>query len=95
MARGTAWLDTGTFDSLLDASDYVRTLERRQGLKVSVPEEIAWRQRLDHDEQLAERARTLAQVRVWRLLAGAAGTASLTPARFGQHRGDRRRQRHR
>jgi glucose-1-phosphate thymidylyltransferase len=59
MARGTAWLDTGTFDSLLDASDYVRTLERRQGLKVSVPEEIAWQQGWIDDQQLVERAHTL------------------------------------
>jgi glucose-1-phosphate thymidylyltransferase len=59
MARGTAWLDTGTFDSLLDASDYVRTLERRQGLKVSVPEEIAWGRGWISDEELATRARTL------------------------------------
>ncbi len=59
MARGTAWLDTGTFDSLLDASDYVRTLERRQGLKVSVPEEIAWRRGWIDDEQMERRARTL------------------------------------
>jgi glucose-1-phosphate thymidylyltransferase len=59
LARGTAWLDTGTFDSLLDASDYVRTLERRQGLKVSIPEEVAWRLGWIDDEQLARRARAL------------------------------------
>ena len=59
MARGTAWLDTGTFDSLLDASDYVRTLERRQGLKVSVPEEVAWRQGWIDEGQMERRAHTL------------------------------------
>jgi glucose-1-phosphate thymidylyltransferase len=59
LARGTAWLDTGTFDSLVDACDYVRTLERRQGLKVSVPEEVAWRMGFIDDEQLAERAESL------------------------------------
>jgi glucose-1-phosphate thymidylyltransferase len=59
LARGTAWLDTGTFDSLADAGDYIRTLERRQGLKVSVPEEVAWQMGFIDDEQLAHRAKSL------------------------------------
>ncbi|HEY2199204.1 MAG TPA: glucose-1-phosphate thymidylyltransferase RfbA [Mycobacterium sp.] len=59
LARGTAWLDTGTFDSLADAGDYIRTLERRQGLKVSVPEEVAWRMGFIDDEKLARRAESL------------------------------------
>ena len=59
LARGTAWLDTGTFDTLLDACDYVRTLEYRQGLKVSIPEEVAWRMGFIDDDQLARRANAL------------------------------------
>jgi glucose-1-phosphate thymidylyltransferase len=59
LARGTAWLDTGTLDSLADAGDYIRTLERRQGLKVSVPEEVAWRMGFIDDDQLAQRAKSL------------------------------------
>ena len=61
LPRGTAWLDTGTFDSLNDAGNFVRTLEARQGLKVGAPEEAAWRQGFLTDDELADRAEALAK----------------------------------
>ncbi len=61
MGRGMAWLDTGTHDSLLDASQFIATLEKRQGLKVACPEEIAWRQGWIDDTQLEALAAPLAK----------------------------------
>ncbi|WP_041792018.1 glucose-1-phosphate thymidylyltransferase RfbA [Microlunatus phosphovorus] len=61
LPRGTAWLDTGTFDSLNDANNFVRTLESRQGLKVGAPEEAAWRQGFLSDDGLQTRATALAK----------------------------------
>jgi glucose-1-phosphate thymidylyltransferase len=59
MGRGYAWLDTGTHESLLDAGQFIATIERRQGLKVACPEEIAWRQRWIDDAKLERCAAAL------------------------------------
>lgn len=59
LPRGTAWLDTGTFDQMTDASDYVRTMERRTGMKIGAPEEVAWRQGFLDDDELRSCAEKL------------------------------------
>lgn len=59
LPRGTVWLDTGTCDTLLDAGNYIATIEKRAGLKIGAPEEVAWRRGFLNDDELRTRAEPL------------------------------------
>lgn len=70
LPRGTAWLDTGTFDSLADATSFIRTVQARQGLSIGCPEEIAWRMGYIDDKRLEELASPLVKSGYGRYLLG-------------------------
>ena len=75
LERGFAWLDTGTFDSLQDASNFIATVEHRQGLKIGCPEEVAWRQGFLTDDELRERGERLVKSGYGKYLLQLLGTA--------------------
>jgi glucose-1-phosphate thymidylyltransferase len=68
LPRGTAWLDTGTFDSLLQASQFVQVVEARQGFKIGCIEEIAWRRGYINDKQLLAAAEPISKSEYGRYL---------------------------
>ena len=70
MGRGSAWLDTGTFDSMNDASEYIKVIEKRTGLKIGCVEEVAWREGFIDDTQLAQLAEPLKKSGYGKYLSG-------------------------
>ena len=73
MGRGYAWLDTGTHDSLLEASEFVRTIQHRQGIQLACLEEIAWQQGFIDDDQLRAQGEAYAKTGYGRYLLGLLG----------------------
>lgn len=81
MGRGFAWLDTGTFDALLQAGNFIETIEKRQGLKISCPEEVAWRMGFIGTEQLLRLADDHAKSGYGQYLRDVAGDVLRAPSR--------------
>ena len=79
MGRGSAWLDTGTHDSLLDAATFVSVLESRQGLKIACPEEIAWRLKYIDSEQVLRLAHPLRNTKYGRYLINLVEPSQIQP----------------
>jgi glucose-1-phosphate thymidylyltransferase len=81
LPRGTAWLDTGTFDSLMQAGEFVKVVESRQGLKIGCPEEVAWRAGFLSDDELRARAEPLTRSGYGDYLLGLLDTELTQPRR--------------